>query len=257
MEATVGWRRDLTVCQKWRVGLHAAPPGRAWRPADHRIAADPRTGSTMRGIISAAGYVPHRRLDARRSRSSSAPAAARAPAPVASYDEDTTTMGVEAARLALRRRRRRRVARALLVRDRRRPPTSTRPTPPTIHAALRLDRDGRGLRLRRRGALGHRRAARRAARRRARVLVVAADIRTGLPDRGRRGRRRRAARRPAGRRRHRPDRSSPSCLGAGVGHRGVPRPLAHARRAALAASGRSASARRSTSRSPSRRGTRR
>jgi 3-hydroxy-3-methylglutaryl CoA synthase/uncharacterized OB-fold protein len=56
----------------------------------------------MRGIVSSAGYVPYRRLQ----RSAVAPVfgsgggkGARA---VASHDEDTTTMGVEASRLALR-----------------------------------------------------------------------------------------------------------------------------------------------------------
>ena len=56
----------------------------------------------MRGIISAAGYIPRARLD----RSSIAPfvgtGGGKGTRTVASYDEDTTTMGVEAARLALR-----------------------------------------------------------------------------------------------------------------------------------------------------------
>jgi hydroxymethylglutaryl-CoA synthase len=56
----------------------------------------------MRGIISAAGYVPYRRL----SRSSVATflgaGGGKGTRSVASHDEDTTTMGVEAARVALR-----------------------------------------------------------------------------------------------------------------------------------------------------------
>ena len=55
-----------------------------------------------RGIVAAAAYLPHRRLD----RSAIAPVAGggggKGTRSVASYDEDTTTMGVEAARLALR-----------------------------------------------------------------------------------------------------------------------------------------------------------
>ena len=56
----------------------------------------------MRGIVSIAGYVPYRRLQ----RSAVAPlfgsGGGKGTRSVASHDEDTTTMGVEAARLALR-----------------------------------------------------------------------------------------------------------------------------------------------------------
>src|SRR5438270_10704117 len=56
----------------------------------------------MPGILSYGAYLPHRRLD----RSQIAPVAGtgggKGTRTVASYDEDTTTMGVEAARLALR-----------------------------------------------------------------------------------------------------------------------------------------------------------
>src|ERR1022692_1857806 len=56
----------------------------------------------MRGIISTAGYVPYRRL----ARSSVAAflgaGGGKGTRSVASHDEDTTTMGVESARLALR-----------------------------------------------------------------------------------------------------------------------------------------------------------
>src|SRR5271170_5498633 len=55
----------------------------------------------MRGVISAAGYVPFRRL-----RRSAVPellgtGGGKGSRSVASHDEDTTTMGLEAARLAL------------------------------------------------------------------------------------------------------------------------------------------------------------
>src|SRR6266513_372465 len=56
----------------------------------------------MRGIVSYGAYLPHRRLD----RAEIAPVAGtgggKGTRTVASFDEDTTTMGVEAARLALR-----------------------------------------------------------------------------------------------------------------------------------------------------------
>ena len=93
----------------------------------------------MRGILSFGGYVPYRRLD----RQTIAPVAGggggRGTRSVASYDEDTTTMGVEAARVALRD-----WAYG--------PPTSLwfattapayadRTNAGAIHAALRLDRE--------------------------------------------------------------------------------------------------------------------
>ena len=98
------------------------------------------------------------------------------------------------------------------------PPTSTRTTPPSIHAALRLDTDAPAPRLRRRACArasapcGPRSGSSDHA-----VLVATADIRTGLPtsadeSRGRR-RRGRAARRR--RRRHGP--VIAEYLGAGVG----------------------------------------
>ena len=56
----------------------------------------------MRGIISSAAYVPYRRL-ARTSISAFLGAGGgKGSRSVASHDEDTTTMGVEAARIALR-----------------------------------------------------------------------------------------------------------------------------------------------------------
>src|SRR6266581_3165263 len=59
-------------------------------------------GPTSRGIISCAGYLPFRRLD----RSTIAPVAGagggKGTRTVAGYDEDSTTLAVEAARLAVR-----------------------------------------------------------------------------------------------------------------------------------------------------------
>ncbi len=127
-------------------------------------------------------------------------------------------MGVEAARLALRARRRR-PADALWFATAN-PAYLDKTNATAIHAALRLDTDAPRDGRRRRGPLGRRRAARRARRPRP-ALVVAADMRTGLPTsadeaagRRRRGRRprRRRRRRPGDRRatsaRRRPPRSS-------------------------------------------------
>ena len=56
----------------------------------------------MQGILSAAGYVPYRRLDRGTIAETFGSGGGRGTRAVAGYDEDTTTMGVEAARLALR-----------------------------------------------------------------------------------------------------------------------------------------------------------
>jgi hydroxymethylglutaryl-CoA synthase len=56
----------------------------------------------VRGIISAAGYVPYRRLSRADIASFMGSGGGKGTRAVASHDEDTTTLGVEAARLALR-----------------------------------------------------------------------------------------------------------------------------------------------------------
>ncbi|HTU37856.1 MAG TPA: hydroxymethylglutaryl-CoA synthase, partial [Acidimicrobiales bacterium] len=56
----------------------------------------------MRGIISAAGYVPYRRLARADIAAFMGGGGGKGTRAVASHDEDTTTLGVEAARLALR-----------------------------------------------------------------------------------------------------------------------------------------------------------
>ena len=57
---------------------------------------------TSRGIVSAAAYLPHRRLDRSTIAAVAGTGGGKGTRTVASYDEDTTTMGVEAARAALR-----------------------------------------------------------------------------------------------------------------------------------------------------------
>ncbi|MFN8036881.1 MAG: OB-fold domain-containing protein [Acidimicrobiia bacterium] len=132
----------------------------------------------MRGIISAAGYVPYRRLSRGAVRELFGAGGGKGTRAVASYDEDTTTMGVEAARLALRS-----------VPDASRPgalwfatadPAYLEKTNATaIHAALRLDRecpafDVGGAVRSGAGAL------RTALEHRGPVLVVSSDVRGGL-----------------------------------------------------------------------------
>ena len=59
-------------------------------------------GIPTRGILAAAGYVPHRRLDRSTIAAVAGGGGGKGTRSVAAYDEDTTTMGVEAARAALR-----------------------------------------------------------------------------------------------------------------------------------------------------------
>ncbi|MET1039960.1 MAG: hydroxymethylglutaryl-CoA synthase, partial [Acidimicrobiales bacterium] len=56
----------------------------------------------MRGLISVAGYVPHQRLQRGDIRGVLGKGGGKGTRSVASYDEDTTTMAVEAGRLALK-----------------------------------------------------------------------------------------------------------------------------------------------------------
>src|SRR5438552_13643147 len=92
----------------------------------------------MRGIISHGAYLPHRRLDR-----SSIPAVAgggggKGTRTVASYDEDATTLGVEAARAALHGTPG--VEPAVLWFATVEPPYLDKTNATAIHAALRLDR---------------------------------------------------------------------------------------------------------------------
>ena len=133
----------------------------------------------MRGILSAGGYIPRGRLD----RSEIAPfvgtGGGKGNRSVASYDEDTTTMGFGAARLALRSA-----------------PSGARPgalwystvaptyldktNAATIHAALRLDDDVSALDFggAQRSAVGALQVALAGP---TTVLTVASDLRNGLP----------------------------------------------------------------------------
>src|SRR3954453_9759142 len=131
----------------------------------------------MRGILGWGTHLPYRRLD----RTSIAPVAGtgggKGTRTVASYDEDTTTMGVEAARVALRSTD---VAPQSLWFATAAPAYLDKTNATTVHAALRLDRavpayDAVGSVRSAVGALRAALASDEAA------LVVSSDLRTGLP----------------------------------------------------------------------------
>src|SRR3954454_6703991 len=91
----------------------------------------------MRGILGWGAHLPYRRLD----RTTIAPVAGsgggKGARTVASYDEDTTTMGVEAARAALRPAA---VAPQSVWFATAAPASLDKTNATTVHAALRLDR---------------------------------------------------------------------------------------------------------------------
>jgi 3-hydroxy-3-methylglutaryl CoA synthase/uncharacterized OB-fold protein len=136
----------------------------------------------MRGIVSAAAYIPRARLDRSAIAGFVGSGGGKGTRSVASYDEDTTTMGVEAARLALRSA-----------------PAGVRPdalwfstvapgyldktNATAIHAALRLDHDVPAVDMGGavRSAVGALLAALKSS---GNTLVVSSDIRTGLPGSG-------------------------------------------------------------------------
>ena len=131
----------------------------------------------MRGIISFGGYVPYRRLDRSAVAAVMGRGGGRGTRSVASYDEDTTTMGVEAARLALRASGVEPRALWFATAD---PAYLEKTNATAIHAALRLDSSTGALDFGGavRSGIG---ALRTALESGGPTLVVAADIRGGLP----------------------------------------------------------------------------
>ena len=136
----------------------------------------------MRGIVGAAAYLPRGRLD----RSTIAPVigsgGGKGTRSVASYDEDTTTMGFEAARLALRSVTTDGTPDALWF-STVTPAYVDKTNATAIHAALRLDHhvpafDFGGAQ---RSAIGMLLAALSG---QGTIVAVASDIRTGLPGSG-------------------------------------------------------------------------
>ena len=133
-----------------------------------------------RGVLGAAAYLPHRRLDRTTIASVAGGGGGKGTRTVASYDEDTTTMGVEAARLAL-------AGLGPGAADRIdalwfstvAPAYADKTNATAIHAALRLDRASPAFDVNGavRSAVGALRATPSGA---GTSLVVAADLRSGL-----------------------------------------------------------------------------
>ena len=131
----------------------------------------------MRGVISAAGYVPYRRLDRSEIAAFFGSGGGTGTRAVASYDEDTTTMGQAAADLALRSTS---VEPEALWFATSAPAYLEKTNAAAIHAALRLDPavDALDFGGAVRSGIGALRAALSGS---GRTLVVAADARDGRP----------------------------------------------------------------------------
>ena len=131
----------------------------------------------MRGVISAAGYVPYRRLDRSEIADFFGSGGGTGTRAVASYDEDTTTMGQAAADLALRSTD---VEPEALWFATSAPAYLEKTNAAAIHAALRLAAavDALDLGGAVRSGIG---ALRAASEGNGSTLVVAADTRDGLP----------------------------------------------------------------------------
>jgi hydroxymethylglutaryl-CoA synthase len=133
----------------------------------------------VRGILAAGAYLPHGRLD----RSTIAPfvgsGGGKGTRTVASYDEDTTTMGFEAARLALKSAPQGTTPDALLF-STVTPAYVDKTNATTIHAALRLADNAGAFDFggAQRSVMGMMRNALAGS---DTFLTVASDIRTGLP----------------------------------------------------------------------------
>ena len=138
----------------------------------------------MRGILSAAAYLPYRRLDRTQISSFVGQGGGKGTRTVASYDEDSTTMAVEAGRLALRGQPGKDgfVPTQLLF-GTTFPAYADKTNATAVHAALRLPADSLALDLGSsvRSAVGGLLLALDG---NGASLVVSADIRTGLPGSG-------------------------------------------------------------------------
>ena len=136
----------------------------------------------MRGIISYGGYVPYRRLDRSAIVAAMGSGGGRGSRAVASFDEDTTSMGVEAARAAVARLGGIGVVDELWF-STTDPAYADRTNANTIHAALRLDATSPAIDMvgSVRSGVG---ALRTAFNGRGTTLVVTSDIRIGLPTSG-------------------------------------------------------------------------
>ncbi|MFN8026652.1 MAG: hydroxymethylglutaryl-CoA synthase [Acidimicrobiia bacterium] len=134
----------------------------------------------MRGIVSSAAYLPYRRLDRTQIAPFVGQGGGKGTRTVASYDEDSTTMAVEAGRLALRGTGA--VPNQLLF-GTTFPAYADKTNATAVHAALRLPHDSLALDLGAsvRSAVGGLLLALEGT---GTSLVVSADVRTGLPGSG-------------------------------------------------------------------------
>lgn len=137
----------------------------------------------MRGIISYGAYVPFRRLDRAEISTFFGSGGGKGTRSVASYDEDTTSMAVEAARVALASADPASTVDALWFATTA-PSYMDKTNATTIHAALRLDRDIPTMDMN--GAVRSAAGALRTALSLGggNTLVVSSDIRTGMPTSG-------------------------------------------------------------------------
>ena len=132
----------------------------------------------MRGIISAGAYLPYRRLDRAAISEFLGSGGGRGQRTVASYDEDTTTMGVEAARVTMANAPDGIQPDALWFATVS-PAYLDKTNATTIHAALRLDADvALDFNGAARSAIG---ALKTALTGNGSVLLVTSDLRTGQP----------------------------------------------------------------------------
>jgi hydroxymethylglutaryl-CoA synthase len=133
----------------------------------------------VRGIIGAGGYVPYRRIDRSEITTFFGSGGGRGTRSVASYDEDTTSMGVEAARFALRSAPAGAEPQALWFATAN-PAYLEKTNANVIHDALRLDQSAPAIDTGGavRSGIGTLRAALDG---RGTALVVTADMRGGLP----------------------------------------------------------------------------
>src|SRR5260370_40442071 len=132
----------------------------------------------MNGIVAYGAYLPYFRLDRKAIGDALGSGGGKGTRVVASYDEDTTSMGVEAARAALRGAPR--LAPAAIYFATAEPAYLDKTNATAIHAALALDESAMAFDMLGsiRSAAGALRAATDAPRP---TLAVLSDIRTGLP----------------------------------------------------------------------------
>jgi 3-hydroxy-3-methylglutaryl CoA synthase/uncharacterized OB-fold protein len=133
----------------------------------------------MRGLISVAGYVPHHRLQRGDIRGVLGKGGGKGTRSVASYDEDTTTMAVEAGRLALKGSPATAVDRLWFATSA--PAYLDKTNATAIHAALRLDSSAMAMDAGGaiRSGVGALRSALESS---GTTLVVSADLRSGRPS---------------------------------------------------------------------------